>query len=305
MDHLIRTGGMRVYTVENYQEILDRLARVRPSLSPQLQKICGHVLERPGDIATLSMRKVAAAAGVPPPTLPRFAQTMGYETYEAFRDVFRAHFQRQSEWYPEHAEDLQRQSAGQNSGALSTGFKYASLVNIERLFQTLDAKLLSEVAERLSEARTVYIAGMQASFAAAMYCHYIGGMAFPNWRLLESRPGQISDLAVDMGPEDALLIISMPPCAREAITIAEQAQKRGTHVIGITNTRLSPLAVRSDTIVLASTESPQFFDSMVATMLAIEVIVGLMVAKSGPEVVANIERIETARKAFGEYWERD
>lgn len=144
-----------VVNEENYREILDRLARVRPSLSPQLQKICSHVLERPGSVATLSMRRVAAEAGVPPPMLSRFAQALGYQTCELFRDVFRAHFQRQSEWYPELAEGLQRQGAEQSSEALSARFKHSSLVNIERLFQSLDAKLLTEVAERLGGARYV------------------------------------------------------------------------------------------------------------------------------------------------------
>lgn len=291
--------------VENYHTVLDRLAQVRPTLSPQLQKISGHVLQQPGSIATLSMRKVAAAAGVPPPTLPRLAQAMGYETYDAFRDIFRAHFQRQSEWYPELAEDLQRQGAGKGPEVLSARFKRDCLTNIDRLFRTLDEKLLNEVVDRLSAARTVYVAGMQGSFAAAMYCQYIGGMAFSNWRLMESRPTQMSDLAVDMGPEDVLLAISTPPCSRQTIVVAEQARKRGTHVIGITNTRLSPMAVRSDTIILISTESPQFFDSIVAISLAIEVIVGLLVARGGPEAVANIERIETCRKEYGEYWEED
>ncbi|TPE51617.1 MurR/RpiR family transcriptional regulator [Amaricoccus solimangrovi] len=290
---------------ENFRGILDRMAQLRPTLSPQLQKICGHVLNQPGSVATLSMRKVAAEAGVPPPTLPRLAQAAGFDTYEAFRDVFRAHFQSQAQWYPELAEDLQREGSARGAAHLTESFRRESLANIDRLFRDLDATLLSEVADRLSRARMVYVAGMQGSFALAMYGHYIAGMAFPNWRLLEARPNQMSDLAVDMGPSDVLLAISTPPCARMTIVLADAARARGAHVIGLTNTRLSPLAERSDTIVLASTESPQYFDSIVATALALEVIVGLLVARGGPEVVANIERIETFRKNFGEYWDEN
>ena len=70
--------------MQSYREVLDHLTRSHPNLSPQLRKAAAYMLENPSDVATLSMRKVAAAAAVPPPTLPRLAQALGFETYDAF-----------------------------------------------------------------------------------------------------------------------------------------------------------------------------------------------------------------------------
>jgi len=291
--------------MDSYRDVLDRLARAHPTLSPQVRKAAGYVLENPGSIATLSMRKAAAEAKVPPPTLPRLAQALGFSTYESFRDVFRHHMQGQSTGYPEQANQLQRLGGTDDSASLMAAFQAASLSNIDYLFSTIDHDLIDTIADKLLSARTVFIIGMQASFAAAAYVHYVGRMAYPNWVLLDKRDGDLADRAVEMGEEDVLLAISMPPSAKESILMAQHARNNGTTVVGITNSRVSPLASRSDHILVVPMQSPQFFESFVSTVLLLETIVGFAVAKGGDAAVRNIEDVERCRRALDEYWEKE
>ena len=53
---------MRVH----FSEGTDRLTRAYPTLSPQLKRCAAYILEHPSEVATLSMRQVAARASVPP-----------------------------------------------------------------------------------------------------------------------------------------------------------------------------------------------------------------------------------------------
>ncbi len=46
------------------------------------------MLEHPGDIATLSMRQVAANAGVSLPNFSRIAKALGFETYGELREIY-------------------------------------------------------------------------------------------------------------------------------------------------------------------------------------------------------------------------
>ena len=287
----------------SYRDLLDRLTRAHPNLSPQVRKAAAYVLDNPGEVATLSMRKVAAAAQVPPPTLPRLAQALGFETYDSFRDVYRRELSERSVGYSELAGRLQQRRDDGGMAALWSAFRQASLANIENLFAAIDGDTIGEVAETLIAARTVYVAGMQSSFSFANYFQYVGYMARPNWVLVRNRNGVLADRVVGLGREDALVAIALQPVARDTIRLAQMAQERGATVVGITDSRTTPLAARSDVVLTVPTRSPQFFESYVSTTALLETLIGFVVAKSGRDAVESIDRVELCRRDLGEYWD--
>lgn len=290
--------------MQSYREVQDHLTRAHPGLSPQVRKAAAYVLENPGEVATLSMRKIAAAAQVPPPTLPRLAQAMGFKTYESFKEVYRRQLQERSVAYSEQAGRLQQSQDGKDMAALWSAFRQASLTNIEHLFDTLDFDTISEVARVLIAARTVYVVGMQSSFASANYFQYVGYMAHSNWVLVRNRNGVLADEVVDLGKDDVLVAIAIQPCAHDTIRLAQMAQERGVKVIGITDSRTTPLAARSDFVLTVPCQSPQFFESYVSTTALLETILGFVVAKSGGDAVQSIDRVELCRRELGEYWDK-
>jgi len=289
--------------MESYRELIDKMARTLPDLPRQVHKAATYILENPGAVGTLSMRKLAAAAEVPPPTLPRLAKVLDYATYDEFRHVFRSHLQGQASGYAGLAGRLQKLGEEDDTAVLLSSFRQASLQNIEHLFSTLDIAVVEEVAARLLSARKVFIVGMQASFIAASYFQYVGGMACDNWVLLENRNGDIAEHARDMNEDDVLVAIAMPPCARESIIMADFARGRNVPVIGITNSHTTALAARSDTILIVAMQSPQYFESYVATVLLLEVLIGIVVARGGQKLVNNIDSVERCRRNLGEYWD--
>ena len=58
------------------------------ALSPRLKTAARYVLDRPDDVALLSMREQARHAGVPPATMTRLAQRLGLEGYEQVRALY-------------------------------------------------------------------------------------------------------------------------------------------------------------------------------------------------------------------------
>lgn len=291
--------------MHSYREVIDHLTKAHPNLSPQVRKAAGYVLENPGDVATLSMRKIAAAAQVPPPTLPRLAQALGFDTYESFREIYRRQLQERTVAYSEQADRLQHRREGDGMNSLLSAFRQASLANIEHLFDTIDSNVVGEAVQTLLAARTVYVAGMQSSFPYANYFQYVGYMANPNWVLVRNTNGALADGVVGLGPADVLVAIAIRPCARDTVCLAQMAQERGATVIGITDSRTTPLAARSDFVLTVPCRSPQFFDSYVSTTALLETIIGLVVAKSGQDALENIERVELLRRKLGEYWDSD
>ena len=289
--------------MENLAALLDRITRQRTDLTPQVRKAADYVLGKPATVGTISMRKLAGQAGVPPTTLPRLAKAFGYETYDSFRTVFQTHLREQVQGYGAQAGQLQDMPAAGEPASLLNEFQKACIANVQQVFSALNPSELETVTDALRNARKVYVVGMQASHTAAAYFHYIGAMACGNWVLVDSRIGNVSETIVDIGPEDVLVAIAMPPSARETIVVAEFARDRGAKVVGITSSRMSPLAARSDHILLVAMQSPQFFESYVTTVLMLEILVGFIVATGSKEVIENITRVEACRRELGEYWE--
>ncbi len=74
-------------------------------------------------------------------------------------------------------------------------------------------------------------------------------------------------------------------------------------MIGITGARTTALAARADRILIVAMQSPNFFESFVTTILLLEILIGMVVARGGQEVINNIDRVEECRRLLGEYWD--
>ncbi|HSS86697.1 MAG TPA: SIS domain-containing protein, partial [Reyranella sp.] len=57
-------------------------------LPPQLQTAARYMLDRPDDVALLSMREQARRAGVPAATMTRLAKRLGLEGYDQVRELY-------------------------------------------------------------------------------------------------------------------------------------------------------------------------------------------------------------------------
>lgn len=292
--------------MNDFDTVQERLTRLHPTLSPKLRHAAKFLLENPGEIATQSMRTVAASSGVALPNLARLAKALGFEKYNELRDVYRKRVQAGAiASYPERANRLR--SSGKVSGdeAVWTSFREAALKSVEDVYARIDARAIAAVAEKLLKKDTIFVAGMQSSYPFADYFSYVGGMVASKIRLLGRRRGIIADDLIEISKRDALVCLAIQPCARATVQVAELAYDRGVYVVGITDSPASPLAAFSSEVIVTSCSSPLFFDSYVGSTAIIELLIGFMTLRSGSDVVDRITQIEADRHRLGEYWTAD
>ncbi len=285
-----------------FEEVQDQLTRIRPKLPPKLQITAAFLLENPEEIAMQSMRKIASDCGVAVPNLSRLAKIVGFDKYNELRDVYRKQIQSKvSAGYPERADLLQ--SLGKKSGDVTiwSAFRASALQNIENAYEQIDAKLVGIIVEKLLARDQIHIVGLQASYPFTEYFKYIGSMVTPKFKLLSRHSGVIADDLVDINDNDALLCLSIQPCARGTIAVAKRAYERGLYVVGIADSRVSPLASYSTDLLLTSCDSPLFFESYVGSTAIIELLIGFLTLRTDQGVVERIEQIESDRKVMGEY----
>lgn len=262
------------------------------------------VARRPDEVATRSLRAVAAAAELPPATFSRLAKALGFEGYEALREVCREQMRRQRVSFAEKARALQEGAdASPERGAFVARQGAAVVAQIEGLLASVEPRTLEAMADRLAAARYVRCFGALSSRPFAEYLAYMGAMAFENWRALDMAERAMAAGLTGMDGRDALVVVSLAPSARRAILLAEEARGRGIGVLAITDDPLSALAVRSDLAVAAPTEGPNFFSSYGATLVLIETLMAMAVARGGAAAQERIAAVEAASHRVGDYWD--
>ena len=281
----------------------DRLTWVYPKLSPQLKKCAAYILEHPAEVATLSMRQVAAKADVPWSTLARLARAVGFNGYSEFRDVYRDSILNVSAARPQRAGHLQTAVSETDISHTLNTFQHVSLLNLNTLFDEIDVAALDRAVRALTTARSVLVAGTQESHSFANYFHCVAAMGYRNWHLVTRHNGEHTYLFESLTDADVVVGISFEPWAADTIAVARHARESGARVIGITDRRTSPLAACSNDILLVPIQSPSFFQSYVATTVLIEILLGMVIAHGGPSVIENIDRVERCRRGMNVYWQ--
>lgn len=281
---------------------VDRLTRAYPRLSPQLKKCAAYILEHPSQVATHSMRQVATKADVPPSTMHRLARTLGFNTYNELRDVYRDSINDLSASWPHRAAQLHLPVGQGDIEPTLDAFQQAALRNVASLFDYIDRDVLDRVVRALTGARQVLVVGMHESHAVANYLHHVAAMGFRNWRLATRLNGELTYVSEPLTDDDVVVAIAFQPNAADTIKVVRHARKSGARVVGITDRRTSPLAACADDILLVPFQSPSFFQSYVAATALVEVLVGMAVAHGEPSVVENIAHLERCRREMGEYW---
>ena len=261
------------------------------------------MLEHPADVVTMSMRELARAADIPAPNFSRLAQQVGFVAYSKLRAVYR---QRVHSGRPIHDSTPERArppptDAENAAEALWDGFRRAALGNLAAAFDNVGSALAASLTDDLRSRNRIYVAATRAPHFLARYLHTIGNMATPSFRLVGRDTGSFGDDLVDLGANDALICLASTTTAAEsAVRIAEMGRERGALVIGITESRTTPLAAVSDRLLLVPVESPSFFRSHVGALAVVEMLVGFIMAGAGEAAAERIARIEAERRRFAE-----
>lgn len=289
--------------MQDFANIQDRLRTLLPTLPKKLRAVATYMLDKPGDIATLPMRKLAENADVAMPNFDRLAKLIGYGTYGELREHYRLYVQRddRSEYHL-RARNLQNMGISGGVAEMWAASRGAALANIARVYDGLPAEQMERIVDLLIARKRIFVVGAQASNTAAQYLNYVGHMMSAKFVLLGRINGLFADDLSEITKDDAMLVISIRPCAKAAVEIAKIASERGCLVVGFTDSLAAPLARYCDEVLQTPTESPMFFESYLGTTAIIELLLSVLTMRLGDEVAPRIERIEADRHRMGEYW---
>lgn len=282
--------------------IQDRINDVYADLSGKLQVAAKYVVENPVDLATRSLRSIASTSGVSPATFSRLARALGYSDYEQMREDGREAVERRVSPFSERAHALRVSVSGSENTDILRHQAAACVGNIEALQNSIDVARLDAAVDCLHRAKSVLVVGAMGSAGITDYFAYMAHWFKSNWKTVGRNGVELSPSLSRLGRGDVVFALSKTPYARRTIAALKVARKAGATTIVITDSGTSPALQFSDHGFVTSTESPQFFSSYVATMVLMEAIISMLLARAGPEAEEMIRAAEIQIDGLGENW---
>jgi len=272
--------------------VFDRIPR-------QLQAAARWALDHPQDVALLTVREQAKRAGVVPATMTRLAQRLGFDGYDAVRDLYAESLRRRaSAVFLPKAEELVARRKLTGEASLAHDLIDTLVHQMAGLAQSEALARLAAAADVLARARRVHVLGQRSCYPVAFHFAYVFGLAGGHVRLLDSPGGTGADALRDAGKGDALLAISVKPYTRTTVEITRYAARRGVAVVAITDSAVSPLARLASAAILVPTESPSFFHTVTLAFAVVEALAALLAAGGGEGALTAVREIEEQMRAL-------
>ena len=265
------------------------------SMSPQIKIAASFVLDHPSDVALLSMREQAKHAGLPPSTMTRFAQKLGFDGYDDVRALYGKGLRDGLDGFSDRAGDLVHRHRTRGQAATALDLLEAASRQVEALGSGEAVERIAAAADAIGAARRVFVLGRRSSFPLAFQLAYACDLIGCDGHLLDAAGGIGFDRLANARADDVLVVIGIRPYAAESLTLATYAARRGMPVVAITDSLVSPLATDARHVVIVGVESPSFFHTMVPGLAAVEAMVALVAAK---RAAAAQEALEARERHF-------
>jgi len=282
---------------QSLEALLGMLRTQFPTLSTQFQGGARYLLDHPQEIPMLSMRKIAANAGVQPATLVRLSQHLGFDGWQSLRELFVDALRGASQPYAKRAKKVVQESG---SSRMLADMLETQHRNLDTLAQA-NADTIARAAELLAAAPTVHVAGFRSCFPIAFTLHYVYRLFRSSVQLVRGDAGTLEMELRGFGPKDAVVVASFAPYSQESIRVADAAREAGCTLIALTDSTVAPIALEADCSLLFSVESPSFFPSISGGIALVEALVEQLLAKKGKGAIRALELAEGQLHKTGAY----
>lgn len=230
----------------------------------------------------------------------RLARALDFADYDELRDVF---IRRVETAAAAHAPRAQALQESERSGPMLVEHLAAAQVAAIESAAANPESAIAAFVRQLAAARTVAFLGLRASHAIAFHFAYVYGLLRDNGRLLDDRGGALRDHAARLSRGDALIAISLAPYTRATVEAVDVAEQRGTTILALTDSAVSPIARSARHVLLFRTAGPSFFSTLIGALALAELLVGRLAASGGRAVIARLERTDDALREAGAYWD--
>lgn len=272
-----------------------RTGSALPTLSKAERRVGRALLADYPSAGLASAARLAERAEVSPPTVLRFAQSLGYDGFTDLQVALRAELSAQSNGPITRLPD-----APPAGGLLERLLRQARAQN-ERATETLAAlpssALEAAVALLSDTGRTVYLHGGRFSHLLAVHLAAHLEQLRPGVRLLADPDGTDMGAMLELARHDVVVLFDYHRYQRSVADLALRVHRAGATVLLITDDLACPVAPEAEVVLAASSTVGTTYQSMAAGFLLTELLIPLVMDALGEPARTRMALWEERRRA--------
>lgn len=261
------------------QTVEQKASAALASLSKAERRVARALLADYPSAGLASAARLAERADVSPPTVLRFAQTLGFEGFTDLQVALRAELSEQSSGPITRLPDAP--AAGGALDQLLT-LARAQLARADDTLAHLPASSLEAAVALLADAnRPLHLHGGRFSRLLADHLALHLEQLRPGVRLLSEPTGRDLGTVMDLSRRDVVVLFDYHRYHRSAADLAAHVHRAGATLLLITDDLACPVAPDAEVVLAASSSVGSVYQSMAAGFLLTELLVPLVMDAIG------------------------
>lgn len=271
-------------------------------LSKGHKKLVKYISENYDKAAFMTASRLGETVGVSESTVVRFATEMGFKGYPELQKELQ-------QMIKSKLTAVQRMEVSSNLIGEDNAIKKVLNGDVELIRDTLES--VSEVefkkaVEIINKAKRIYILGVRSSAALASFLYFYLNPVFENVILIDTSSGsEMFEQMFRIGEDDVCVAISFPRYSKQTINALRFINDRGTKIIAITDSNVSPIAEYADTLLVAKSDMVSVVDSLVAPLSLINALIVALTFSRREEVYNNFNKLESIWDEYQVYDKSD
>ena len=272
-----------------------RAGSALPTLSKAERRVGRALLADYPSAGLASAARLAERAEVSPPTVLRFAQSLGYDGFTDLQVALRAELSAQSNG------PITRLPDAPPAGGLLERLLLQAHAQNDRATETLAAlptsALEAAVALLSDPARTVYLHGGRFSHLLAVHLAAHLEQLRPGIRVLADPDGTDMGAMLELARHDVVVLFDYHRYQRSVADLALRVHRAGATVLLITDDLACPVAPEAEVVLAASSTVGTAYQSMAAGFLLTELLIPLVMDALGEPARTRMALWEEQRRA--------
>ena len=279
-------------------DILSILQSRMPEFSKGQRNLARYILESYDKAAFMTAARLGKTVGVSESTVVRFATELGYDGYPAMQKAMQ-------EMVVNRLTAVQRiEVANDRIGDqdVVTSVLQADIDRLRKSQELVDRKEFYAAVDALLKAKRIYILGVRSAAPLANFLGYYLNYMFQNVHIVTaSGSSEMFEQIVSVGAQDAVIAYSFPRYSTTTAKGAQYCRSTGATVIGLTDSRLSPLGQNCDYVLLSKSDMVSLVDSLVAPLSLTNALIVALAAKRETELAATFNSLEHIWEEYNVY----
>lgn len=268
------------------------------SLSKGQRLIAKYITEAYDKAAFMTASKLGKIVGVSESTVVRFAVELGYDGYPSMQKAMQ-------EMVLNRLTSVQRIGVANDRIGNQDVLSMVLQSDADKLRQTgelIDRDDFRAAVKAILNAKNIYILGVRSAAALAGFMGYYLNFMFSNVHMVTSSgDSEMFEKLVNVSADDAVIAFSFPRYSALIAKGAQYCRTTGASVIGLTDSRLSPLGQASDYVLVAKSDMVSLVDSLVAPLSVVNALIVALAADKEQTLAKTFDSLERIWAEYNVY----